>query len=318
MKNDINHWLKKFLEHIEIEKGRRPNTVRNYTFYLERFFAWGKIKQPKDITLDKIKLFRLWLNRLPARPSTATQQKNTLKKTTQNYYLIALRTFLRYCAKEDIATLAPEKIELAKNEERQIHFLEGREIDTLLDAPLSIQKAEEIKLRDKAILEILFSTGMRVSECASLKRTNINLSKDEFAIFGKGGKWRTVFLSNQAKFWIKKYLEKRKDSAPFLFVAYDNRTKNDSKQKTLTPRSIERIVQKYKMIAGIVKKVTPHTLRHSFATDLLQNGADIRSIQTMLGHENISTTQLYTHITNPHLRDVHKAFHGTQRNNHHA
>lgn len=299
-----------FLDYLEIEKGRAPNTVENYKFYLKRFFIWSEVKDPAKIDQNMVRNFRLWLNR------QKDSNGQPLKKNTQNYHLIALRAFLKYLAKRDEKTLAPEKIELAKMPDRQIEFLEGSELEAFLEAPETIDQPEIIKLRDKAILETLFCTGLRVSELAGIKKEDINLNKDEFTVRGKGSKLRVVFLSNSAKHWLDKYLKARKDMSEFLFTNHDkagikrNKTKED---KGLTPRSVQRIVQKYAKIAGITKKITPHVLRHSYATDLLANGADIRSVQTMLGHSSITTTQIYTHVTDKQLREVYKNFHGKKR-----
>jgi site-specific recombinase XerD len=301
----LNELIKQFLEYLEIEKNRSTQTVRNYDFYLRRFAQWIGDVSPSAITQEKIRQYRLWLNRFK------DEHGKELKKNTQNYHLIALRAFLKYLAKRDIKTLPAEKIELGKMPERIVDFLEGDDLDRLLGAPLKIEIPEIIKKRDKAILEVLFSTGMRVSELVSLKREQINFKKDELTIRGKGNKPRIVFLSEQAKFWLKQYLDARSDLSPYLFVSHDRAHKDV--EVPLTPRSVERLVQKYSRVAGITKKVTPHTLRHSFATDLLMNGADIRSVQAMLGHSSITTTQIYTHITNQQLRDVHKAFHGKRR-----
>jgi len=300
-----------FLDYLEIEKGRAPNTVANYKFYLKRFFIWAKISDPSKINQNMIRNYRLWLNRL----KDANGQP--MKKNTQNYHLIALRAFLKYLSKRDIKTLAPEKIELAKMPDRQIEFLEGSELETFLEGPENLDQPEILKLRDKAILETLFSTGLRVSELAGLKKENINLKKDEFTVRGKGSKLRVVFLSNAAKHWLDKYLKARKDMTEYLFTNHDKAaTKRNKKKddKGLTPRSVQRIVQKYAKLAGITKKITPHVLRHSFATDLLTGGADIRSVQAMLGHSSITTTQIYTHITDKQLREVYKNFHGKKRN----
>ncbi len=294
--------IQEFLEYLEIERGRSINTVQNYDFYLRRFVSWAKIKSPSQVELELIRRYRLWLNR------ETDHQGRPLKKSTQNYHLIALRSFLKYLAKRDIDSLAPEKIELAKMPERQVDFLEGSDLERLLEAPLKTDEKKIIQLRDKAILEMLFSTGLRVSEIAKLKRDQINLQKDEFTIRGKGDKLRVVFLSNQTKHWLKQYLDTRKDLADSLFVRHD-RAKGKTEPENLTPRSIQRLVKKYSKAAGITKHVTPHTMRHSFATDLLINGADIRSVQAMLGHSSITTTQIYTHITNQQLREVYKSFH---------
>lgn len=317
----LQQCLKQFLDYIEIEKNRSLQTVRNYEFYLRRFLDWAEsagLNEPKQINAPLVHNFRLWLNRFK------NKNGQSMQKNTQNYHLIALRAFLKYLNRQDIKTLEAEKIELAKMPERQVDFLEGEDIERLLEAPIENQKSDIISLRDKTILELLFSTGLRVSELANLKRTDINLKKEEFTVRGKGSKLRLVFLSNKARFWLGKYLEARQDIEPCLFVRHDRANKNSKlqlkiKNKTegasLTPRSVQRIVEKYAKIAGITKKITPHTLRHSFATDLLMNGADIRSVQSLLGHASITTTQIYTHITNQQLKDVHKAFHGRKRRN---
>ncbi|MFH1667879.1 MAG: site-specific tyrosine recombinase/integron integrase [Candidatus Komeilibacteria bacterium] len=308
MVNEINKQLTSFLEYLEIEKNRSPLTVRNYAFYLHRFLDFAKISKPADITVEKVKNFRLYLNRLKV-------GENTLKKSTQNYHIIALRSFLKYLAKQDIKTLAAEKLELAKIGERIVDFVEGSDLDRLLAAPLKVANEEVIQARDKAILELFFCSGLRVSELVNLKQDNINLKKDEFTIRGKGDKPRIVFLSNHARHWIANYLRLRSDMEPFLFIAHDRASEaREDEVKPLSPRSVQRMVEKYAKVAGITKNVTPHTLRHSYATDLLQGGADIRSVQSMLGHSSITTTQIYTHITNQQLRDVHKAFHGRSRN----
>lgn len=309
--------IRQFLEYLEAERGRRLNTVNNYNFYLTRFCRWAKINNPAQITSDKIREYRLWLNRL-ATPKPRAGSKGeggqagtlgrTLKKSTQNYHLIALRSFLKYLAKRDIRSLAPEKIELAKMPERQVEFLAGGDLERLLAAPIQSGETKIIQARDQAILELFFSTGLRVSELAHLKKDQINLKKDEFTIRGKGEKLRAVFLSNQAKYWLEKYLPARRDLSPCLFVRHD-KAKGKQEPKNLTPRSIQRLIKKYAKAAGITKKVTPQTMRHSFAANRLINGADIRSVQAMLGHGSIATTQIYTHITNQQLREVYQAFH---------
>lgn len=302
--SDLNELITQFLEYLEIEKNRSAQTIRNYNFYLKRFLNWAGGISSSGVTQDLIRQYRLWLNRFKDKKGEA------LKKNTQNYHLIALRAFLKYLAKRDIKTLSAEKIELGKMPERIVDFLDGADLERLFEVPLQFNLPEITKNRDKAILEILFSTGLRVSELVNLKREQVNLKRDEFTVRGKGDKVRIVFLSDQAKYWLKKYLDLRQDVSPYLFVPHDRAHKN---QELLTPRSVERLVCKYAKAAGITKKVTPHTMRHSFATDLLMNGADIRSVQVMLGHSSITTTQIYTHITNQQLRDVHKAFHGRGR-----
>lgn len=315
-KRASNHWITDFLEYLEIERGRSAATLRNYGFYLERFFAWARSKRRAfdvgSIDSGLIRQYRLWLNR------ARDDQGNELKKSTQNYHLIALRTFLKFLAKRDVRSLSPEKIELAQQSQRHIEYLEGSDLSRFLDAPLQTPEAEIIRRRDKAIIETLFCSGLRVSELVNLRRDQVNLAKDEFTVRGKGDKPRIVFLSNQAKHWLRQYLAARTDSNTSLFVSHDRaRPARDHHDQLavshLTARSVQRLVAKYAKLAGITKRITPHTLRHSFATDLLTNGADIRSVQTMLGHSSITTTQVYTHIADQHLKEVYKAFHGRKR-----
>lgn len=321
MNNNLQQLKREFLEHVEIEKGNSLKTVNNYDHYISRFFEFAKINNPKEITDDKIREFRLYLNRQPG-VKVRGQTASTLKKNTQNYHLIALRSFLKYLMKREVSSLSPDRIDLAKIKERSLDLISTEELNRLLKAPESSPmsdlgaKSKDNKaigltygnlkaLRDKAILELFFSTGLRLSELCSLDR-DLDLSKDEFSIRGKGEKVRVVFLSDTAKDAIREYLKNRKDLDEPLFIQY---SRNAGKSNRLTPRSIERIVKYYAIKAGISKKVTPHVIRHSFATDLLSNGADIRSVQMMLGHANIATTQIYTHITDKQLRDVHKKFH---------
>lgn len=311
---DIFSLKRQFLEYLEIEKGRSLKTVENYGRYLERFLDFSKIKKPDEITDKLVREYRLWLNRQPTtnnqQPTTGSRQltAGTLKKKTQNYYLIALRVFLKYLAKLGIESMPAERIELAKVPDRNLDLISSDELGRLLRAP----DGNDIKsLRDKAILELLFSTGLRVSELCSLQ-SDLDLSKDEFSIRGKGEKVRVVFLSPEAKQAVKNYLDKRTDMSDALFVQFGpGAAKKDSLR--LTPRSVERIVKHYAVKAGISRRVTPHIVRHSFATDLLSNGADLRSVQALLGHSNIQTTQVYTHVTDKHLRDIHKKFHGKGR-----
>jgi len=304
--------IREFLEYLEIEKGRSHKTIVNYDFYLNKFINFSKIKEVEKITNEAVKKYRLWLNR------QLDRNGEPLKKNTQNYHLIALRSLLKYLAKQDIKTLSPDKIELSKIPERNIEFMEGTELQALLIAPTQDKDAgPTIQLRNKAIVELFFSTGLRISELSNLKIEDVNLKKDEFTIRGKGSKLRIVFLSNQAKKSIQNYLDARKDTNPYLFISHDRARKGREKkedQSPLTPRSIQRMIQKMAKIAGITKKITPHVLRHSFATDLLNNGADIRSVQTMLGHSSITTTQIYTHITDRQLKDVYKKFHNKVSN----
>lgn len=301
--NDLAKLKREFLESIEIEKGNSLKTVENYDRYLTRFFEFSKAKSPSDINDDNIREYRLHLNR-SAGVKVRGQSSATMKKNTQNYHLIALRVFLKYLMKRGVPSLSPDKIELAKIRERHIDLISVDELDRLMKAP---DLSKEKGLRDKAILELFFSTGLRLSELCSLNR-DLDLSKEEFSIRGKGEKVRVVFLSDSAKSAIKDYLSKRKDMDEAMFVDLSHRSGKGARGR-LTPRSIERSVKFYAIKAGISKKVTPHVLRHSFATDLLQNGADIRSVQMMLGHANISTTQIYTHVTDKQLKDIHKKFH---------
>lgn len=280
-----------FLEHLEIEKGRSLKTIENYDRYLQRFLGFAKIKRPEEISEDMVRQYRLWLNR-PMKDTGVV-----LSKKTQNYYVIALRAFLKYLAKRDIDTLKAEKIELAKVGPRELDLMSADDLDRLLRAP---EGGSLEALRDRAFLELFFSTGLRIGELAALKRDTINLSRDEFSVRGKGGKIRVVFVSDRARKAVKAYLDKRSDA-------------DDERLFPITPRSIQRRIQHYAVKAGIPKKVTPHVLRHAFATDLLQNGADLRSVQVLLGHANIATTQIYTHFTDKQLKEIHKAFHGRQR-----
>ncbi|HAM95849.1 MAG: Integrase/recombinase [Candidatus Azambacteria bacterium GW2011_GWB2_46_37] len=298
----IERFLEDYLKYLEVEKNRSIKTMENYRHYLERFLLWAKIQEPKDITADLVREFRLYLNRLK------DDSNRGLKKITQNYHVIALRNFLKYLRKRDIETLAPEKIELAKVALREIEFLEETELERLLNAPQGGGLSDS---RDKAILELLFATGLRVSELCGLNRQSVNLKQDEFSVRGKGDKIRVVFLSETAKNCLKNYLDKRVDVDEALFVRV-GKGKNFFQKNAdlrLTSRSVERIIKKYAAKAGIGKKVTPHQLRHQFATDLLRNGADLRSVQTMLGHSSITTTQIYTHITDRQLKEIHKKYH---------
>ena len=303
---------RQFLEYLEIEKGRSLKTVENYDRYLSLFLDYSKLTDPVDISDDIVRQYRLWLNR---RPGTV----ENLKKNTQNYYLIALRAFLKYLARIGVKSLAPERIELAKTPGRQLDLISSQELERLINGPDTKTNGEldrEKALRDRAILELFFSTGLRVSELCKLNRDTIDLGRDEFTVRGKGEKVRLVFLSDRAREAIKTYLKIRKDMDEPLFVGIcsvgikqDGSAGARGRITRLSPRSIERLVKYYAVKAGISKKVTPHSLRHSFATDLLQNGADIRSVQMMLGHANVATTQIYTHVTDKQLHEVHKKFH---------
>jgi site-specific recombinase XerD len=299
----ISDAKRQFLEYIEIEKGRSLRTVENYDHYLTRFIEEMKPGSVKQINEDMVREFRLKLNRAPG-VFVKGQSRATMKKNTQNYYMIALRSFLKYLRKRSIDSLTPDAIELAKVGARHLDLISTEELERLFKS----SEGTDIKMiRDRAILELFFSTGLRLSELCSLNR-DLDLSKDEFSIRGKGEKIRVVFLSSDAKKAITTYLKKRDDMDEALFVDVSkNGASRDSRR--LTPRSVERMVRQYATKAGISKKVTPHVLRHSFATNLLSNGADIRSVQMMLGHANIATTQVYTHVTDKQLREVHKKFH---------
>lgn len=292
-----------FLEYLELERNASQLTIKNYDHYLKRFLDFAGDVNPQTIDLSTIRRYRLHLSRW-ADPKT----EKLLKRVTQNYFLIALRAFLRYLARIDIATLSPEKVELGEPEARPLKILDEGHLVQLLEAPDTTKKDG---LRDRAILETLFSTGLRVSELAALNCDDINLNRREFGVVGKGGKQRIVFLSNSAAEWLGRYLSIRHDSFNPLFIRFQGKvtSENEGEAMRLTPRSIERAVEKYCKKVGLPVRATPHTLRHSFATDLLMNGADIRSVQEMLGHSNISTTQIYTHVTNKHLKDIHKSFH---------
>jgi len=291
---------RQFLEYIEIERGRAVKTIENYDHYLTRFFIQMKIKGVKDISEQNVREFRLWLNR------QAGTNNASMKRRTQNYYMIALRAFLKFLRKRDIPAISPEKIELARIPERELDLINPAELARLF---ASTEGTELVEVRDKAILELFFSTGLRVSELCALNN-DLDLSQDSFSVRGKGEKVRVVFLSDAAKSAVARYLKARKDMAEALFV---NVSAGNSIPSRLTPRSVERIIKKCAAKAGITKKMTPHILRHVFATDLLNNGADIRSVQQLLGHASINTTQIYTHITDAHLREVHKKYHGKNR-----
>lgn len=294
--------LTDFLEYLEIEQNRSQKTIANYDHYLTRLVDYAGDIQIKDITPELVRKWRLWLNRL------GTNTSDELQKTTQNYHLIALRSFLKYCAKRDIPALSAEKIELARTTRKQVTFLSDDEMGRLLDQPDTSSVAG---MRDRAILELLYSSGLRVSELVGLNKDHINLKRLEFMVRGKGQKDRPIFISPEAAAWIGKYLEAREDSSPALFARIGGQKQADTSGNflRLTARSVQRMVSRYALLAGITKHVSPHTLRHSFATDLLMNGADLRSVQAMLGHSNIATTQIYTHVTDPHLKKVHEKFH---------
>jgi site-specific recombinase XerD len=299
---DIQNLLRDYLDYLEIEKNRARGTRENYGRWIAAFLEFSKAKKPADITAEKVRQFRIHLNRLE------TGRTGNLRKSTQSYYIIAVRNFLKYLAKRDIDALAPDKIELPKIPQRQIEIIEYKDLERLLAAP----GGEDLKsLRDRAILETLFSTGLRISELCRLDRY-IDLERGEVTVRGKGEKLRIVFLSEGARAAIKKYLAKRTDADPALFISL-TKAKNQKVIGRIIPRTVQRLIMFYAKKAGILGRVTPHQLRHLFATDLLMNGADLRSVQTMLGHSSITTTQVYTHITNKELKEIYDAFHGRRR-----
>lgn len=296
-----------FLEHLEVEQNRSQKTISNYDHYLQRLVEFADDCDIAKLDAEMVRQWRLHLNRM------RDPQGQELTKTTQNYHLIALRSFLKYLAKRDIKALDSAKIELAKTTRPQVTFLETEEVERLLKA---IDTSNPIGLRDRAVIELLFSGGLRVSELVAVDRSHLNLERREFMVRGKGQKDRPIFISPQAAEWIGRYLDTRKDTGKPLFIHYSGVQDDDEggMYTRLTVRSVQRLVKRYAKAAGIIKDVTPHTLRHSFATDLLINGADIRSVQGLLGHANIATTQIYTHITDPQLKAVHEQFHGRRPN----
>ncbi|KKT66278.1 MAG: Tyrosine recombinase XerC [Candidatus Curtissbacteria bacterium GW2011_GWC1_44_33] len=306
-RSEIAGKAEQFFEYLQVEKGCSPLTIRNYRHYLNRLINWlGKegIRQTlKDINPDVVRGYRVYLSNLPDRKG------GTLSRRTQGYHVIALRSFLKWLLKNDQPVMAPDKIDLPKVAERQVKFLTGNMVDRLLNAPtLSTIQGK----RDKAILEVLFSTGLRVSELIKLDRDKIDLDRREFGIIGKGGRARVVFLSVRSADWLNKYLNERQDKYQPVFIRHKGKvepTTPDEKMR-LTPRSVQRMIKKYVRKIKLPVDATPHVLRHSFATDLLMAGADIRSVQEMLGHKNISTTQIYTHVTSKRLREIHEQFHG--------
>jgi site-specific recombinase XerD len=310
MKKTLSFLIVDYLEHLEVEMNRSQKTIENYDHYLRRFVSFMNFEKirptPDNIDLDIVRKYRVYLNRYELNDGS------TFKVSTQNYHIIALRNFLKYLTKRDIQTLSAEKIEIGKTPQRQVEFLEPEEVSRLLDAANGPNRAGK---RDRALLELLFSAGLRVSELVSIDIEDINLERQEFSVRGKGDKIRIVFISNTAKKAIEEYLKVRNDIDPALFIRdrIGTHKEADARGLRLTPRSVQRIVKKYATKAGIVKDVHPHTLRHSFATDLLQNGADIRSVQAMLGHANITTTQIYTHVTNQGLKDIHQKYHNKEK-----
>ncbi|QLG69355.1 MAG: Site-specific recombinase XerD [Candidatus Woesebacteria bacterium] len=305
--SELSSKISAFLEYLEVEKGSSSLTVRNYRHYLTRFLLWLE-KQGLKPTLQSIKPevihnYRLYLSRL------VDKDGRTLSRKTQGYHSIALRSFLKWCLKNDLEVMSPEKIELPKIAERQVKFLTGKEVDRLLNAP---SLSTIVGKRDKAILEVLFSTGLRVSELVSLNRDNVDIKRREFGVVGKGGRARVVFLSSRAASYLDEYLKAREDSFKPLFIRHSRNLAPNLKdnQMRLTARSVQRILKKYSRKVKLPFDATPHVLRHSFATDLLMAGADIRSVQEMLGHKNIQTTQIYTHVTHRHLKEIYDTYHG--------
>ncbi|HSW97543.1 MAG TPA: tyrosine-type recombinase/integrase [Candidatus Saccharimonadales bacterium] len=306
MPNELDKQINEFLEYLEVEKNSSKLTIRDYRHYLESFLKWYSSTLPgktiSDLDLGTVRKYRVYL------ANRVDEKGRTLKKVTQNYYVIALRSFLRFLIKNDHKTLEPSKIDLPKTESRSLKFLEREQIDRLVTMP---DTSKEEGVRDRTILELLFSTGLRVSELVKLNHEQINIERREFGVIGKGGRARVVFISDRAAEWIDRYVKMRTDVFKPLFIRYSRgvEEEDDGERMRLTVRSVERIVKKYTQMARLPVDATVHTLRHSFATDLLTNGADLRSVQEMLGHKNIATTQIYTHVTNKQLRDVHKAFH---------
>lgn len=291
-----------YVESLEVEGGRSARTAENYKLYLERFVEFSEDIKVENITTEVVRRYRLWLNR------HKNHNGEELATITQSYHLIALRGFLKYLSERDVPSLSPDKIKLPKTSRKQVTFLHYDEVKQLIDV---IDTSNEEGLRDRAIVELLFSSGLRVSELVNLDRGHVNTKRREFMVRGKGQKDRPVFVSDAAAQWVENYLDARLDNLPPLFLSYsrNNIASRTGDYRRLGARSIQRMISKYARLAGITKHVSPHTMRHSFATDLLMNGADLRSVQSMLGHSNIATTQVYTHVTDEHLREVHEKFH---------
>lgn len=304
---DLSALAQEFLEYLEIERNLSPLTIRDYRHYLNNFLAWqaqnSPTTTPEQLTLEVVRKYRVYLAHY-----NSPNGNLPIQKVTQNYYVIALRSFLKYLIRKDLGVVSPDKIDLPKVDSRSLKFLDREQLERLLAQP-NISK--ERGIRDKALMELLFSTGLRVSEICKLNRDQINLERREFGIIGKGQRPRVVFISDRAALWIERYMTERTDGSPALFIRYSGNAEitQNPEQLRLTPRSVQRMLEKYVRKARLPVKATPHVLRHSFATDLLLNGADLRSVQELLGHKNVATTQIYTHVTNSRLRDVHKSFH---------
>lgn len=302
-KNDLTNKIEEFLDYLSIDRGSSPLTLRNYRHYLNRFAEYSDLTSVEQISNDNVHDFRLYLSKF------VDDHGKTLNRRTQSYHIISLRSFLKWLIKNDYNVIAPEKLDIPKTSERQVKFISGDQVDRLLSAPVLTSLSGK---RDKAILEVLFSTGLRVSELTKLDIDKVDLERREFGIVGKGGRARVVFLSSRAATWLNQYLEARKDTSKALFIRHKGGKElevADPSKLRLTPRSVQRMVKKYVKKIKLPVEVTPHILRHSFATDLLIAGADLRSVQEMLGHKNVATTQIYTHVTNKHLKDIHESFH---------
>jgi site-specific recombinase XerD len=303
----IKQQINNYLEYLLVDRQRSTKTIENYRHYLNEFIKWGKIKTPQEITEKLVHNFRVHLAQDDNTPVIQQRkEQTTLSKSTQNYYVIAIRGFLKFLVRSNIKSLSPDKVDLGKAEQRTVDFLSIEEISALLKVCSGPSLPQ---LRDHAILMLLFSAGLRISELAKLDRDSINLEKQEFSVKGKGNKVRVVFISDIAKDALEKYLNKRTDADMALFIRLV-KNQNNTNDLRLSHRSIQRMIKKYATEAGIVKTVTPHVLRHSFATNLLENGADIRSVQALLGHASINTTQIYTHVTDANLKKIHQKFHG--------
>lgn len=303
----LNQLLQEYLDYLEIEKNRSRLTRRNYEHYLKRFASFAKINRVEDLTLDLVRRYRLYLNRL------TDKRSRPLKKSTQQYHVIALRNFLKYLARRNFSVLAADQIELGKAPSREIDLIPPEDLERLIKSAAgnSLKAA-----RDRAILETLFSTGLRVSELCALDRDTAAIKRGEFSVRGKGDRVRVVFLSDDCREALLNYLKRRSDTDEALFVEIGRNYEKTLQRRSslrITPRTVERLVKQYSAKAGIAKKVTPHTMRHAFATDLLRNGADLRSVQALLGHASVSTTQIYTHLTDKALREIHRAFHSGNR-----